>query len=329
MRLSRELHHASIHPHPQTRRLYEVTIDEVAVEAFFSRCSDVGSQHLSYVPYMRLILAAALQDILGPDFVATINAIVRDRATGGFTLSLEGRHDPEDFIKWATAFSHMIGLPNHDSMSNNYYALFSVMDTDNSDSYLRQAYRTFTLHTDGTFVDEPTDWLLMFKMGEVHAAGGRSRLLHLDDWEDLERFIAHPCARRKILYKSPPSKNVAQVVHRPTFFNHGGKPCICFIDQFAHPQNVQEASFLKDLSESMENSAHVLSLELPVGGLVLLNNLFWLHGREAFQKHPQLNRELMRQRGRFHPTLVSTGEVDHVPSEQRVAPDHALVDSPG
>lgn len=49
----------------------------------------------------------------------------------------------------------------------------------------------------------------------------------------------------------------------------------------------------------METDEAVIELELPVGDLVVINNLFWLHGRAAFEKHPDLNRELMRQRGRF------------------------------
>ncbi len=49
----------------------------------------------------------------------------------------------------------------------------------------------------------------------------------------------------------------------------------------------------------MENDESVVELKLLVGDLVGLNNLFWLHGRAAFEKHPELNRELLRQRGRF------------------------------
>src|SRR5699024_11487701 len=74
-----------------------------------------------------------------------------------------------DLVIFATAITHLIGLPNHDAMSGKYYARFTVKHTDNSDSYLRQAYRLFTLHTDGTFVDEDTDWLLMMKMVEENA----------------------------------------------------------------------------------------------------------------------------------------------------------------
>ena len=76
-----------------------------------------------------------------------------------------------------------------------------MKDTDNSDSYLRQAYRLFTLHTDGTFVDEPTDWLLMMKMIEQNARGGESSLLHLDDWKELDKYANHPLANHKFRIK--------------------------------------------------------------------------------------------------------------------------------
>ena len=50
--------------------------------------------------------------------------------------------DSADFVKFGT-----------------YYARFLVKHTDTSDSYLRQAYRLFTMHTDGALVSEATDWL--------------------------------------------------------------------------------------------------------------------------------------------------------------------------
>jgi glutarate dioxygenase len=47
----------------------------------------------------------------------------------------------------------------------------------------------------------------------------------------------------------------------------------------------------------MERSRGTREVPLPVGDLVILNNYFWLHGRAPFQRHPDLSRELMRQRG--------------------------------
>src|SRR5262249_34213073 len=98
------------------------------------------------------------------------------------------------------------GPANRDAMSGSYFARFAVKHTDESDSYLRQAYRTLTLHTDGTFVDERTDWLLMMKMAEQYAEGGESRLLHLDDWSDLARFHHHPRGGHGFTFKGSPSK---------------------------------------------------------------------------------------------------------------------------
>src|SRR5690606_22878479 len=98
-----------------------------------------------------------------------------------FTLSVEGQLSGLDQqVTLGTAVAHLLGLPNFDDMTGNYYACFTVQDSYDSDSYLRQAYRVFTLHTDGTYVKEPTDWILMMKMEERNAVGGESRLLHLD-----------------------------------------------------------------------------------------------------------------------------------------------------
>lgn len=289
-------------PHPQSNRLFHIKLNKEVIAKFLAEVEDRGIsvQRLEYTPYERLIVSSILQDLAGEDFGETLRGIVHDRETGGFTLGLEGvTENTDEYVIFATAITHLLGQPNFDAMSGKYYARFTVKHTDNSDSYLRQAYRLFTLHTDGTFVDEPTDWLLMMKMVEENARGGESRLLHLDDWKELDKFYNNPLGSHKFLYKAPPSKNVSQEVHRATFFKKNDKPCICFIDQFVQPETIKQAQYLKELSDSMENDESVIELELPVGDLVVVNNLFWLHGRAAFEKNPDLNRELMRQRGRF------------------------------
>ena len=141
--------------------------------------------------------------------------------------------------------------------------------------------------------------LLMMKFEERNAVGGESRILHLDDWKELNRFTENPLASYKFTYKSPPSKNEVQTVQRRTFFKLNGKFCICFIDQFVQPETIEQAEYLNDLSASMENSEGTAAIPLPVGDLIMLNNLFWLHGRAPFEKNEHLHRELMRQRGMF------------------------------
>ncbi len=288
--------------HPQTDRLYHIQIDKEAIAKFLAKVEEkgIGVQALEYTPYQRLVISSILQDLVGEDFGEVLRGIIHDRESGGFTIGLEGvTEDTDEYVIFATAITHLVGMPNFDAMTGKYYARFTVKHTDNSDSYLRQAYRLFTLHTDGTFVDEPTDWLLMMKMIEENAVGGESRLLHLDDWKDLDKFANNPLGKHKFTYIAPPSKNVTQTVDRPTFFNVNDKPCICFIDQFVYPETIEQAKYLEELSASLESDESVVELKLPVGDLVVLNNLFWMHGRAAFEVNPELNRELMRQRGRF------------------------------
>lgn len=289
-----------INPSEEHDRLYEIELDGDVLKSFFDEVKSISSQQLDYIPYMRFIVTDKLVSLLDEDFQKAVRGILHDRTTGGFTVGVDGiTSDTEEYVKFSTAFSHLIGVPNFDAMSGNYYARFSVKHTDDSDSYLRQAYRLFTLHTDGTYVDEPTDWLLMMKFGEENAVGGKSRLLHLDDWEELNHFYQHPMASQRLVYKAPPSKNVAKEVFRTTFYERNNEPCMCFIDQFVHPETIDQANYLKDLSTSMENSSATKGIALQEGKLVMLNNHFWLHGREAFEENTELHRELLRQRGRF------------------------------
>lgn len=290
----------SIARHPHHERLCHVTISPDALRGFFMAVKDVDVQNLEYVPFMRFMLARALERAVGDAFALTLRKLVHTRATGGFTLGVQGlTDDHHDFVRFGTAVGYLLGPANHDAMSGTYYARFLVKDTDHSDSYLRQAYRLFTLHTDGTFVDEPTEWLLMMKFSEQNAIGGESRFMHLDDWTERDRFLDDPLATRPLLYKAPGSKNIEAQVERPVFFQSEYGLSMSFIDQFVQPRSAAEANYLHNLSASMEAADATRVVPLPVGDLVVLNNYCWLHGRAPFHKHPALHRELMRQRGVF------------------------------
>lgn len=281
-------------------RLLHLELAASALSGFLEDVKDIDVQNLEYVPFMRFHLAQAMVQRVGTGFDATLRKIVRDRTHGGFTIGLQGLStDSADYVKFGTAIGHILGPGNHDSMSGTYYARFVVKHTDASDSYLRQAYRLFTMHTDGTFVSEATDWLLMMKFEERNAVGGESRFLHLDDWTERDEFLNNPLGSRPFLYKAPGSKNVDEVVERPVFFHGEFGLSLSFIDQFVQPQNLEEASYLKKLSESMEASSGTRTVRLPVGDLVVLNNYFYVHGRAPFHPNEHLHRELMRQRGMF------------------------------
>lgn len=290
----------SIASHPQHHRLRKIELSEDALARFFETVKHIDVQNLQYVPFMRHVLAYELDRALGSSFGVTVSQIARDRLSGGFTVGVQRvTSDSDDYVKFGTAVAHLLGTSNHDAMSGTYYARFFVKDTDASDSYLRQAYRLFTLHTDGTYVEEETHWLLMMKFEEKNATGGESRLMHLDDWKERDDFALDPMGALPIVYKAPGSKNVSVPVERPLFFHSEFGLAMSFIDQFAHPRNITEARFLHAMSDSMERSPATKEITLPAGELVVANNYFWLHGRAPFKRHPGLHRELMRQRGTF------------------------------
>ncbi|MFZ2319837.1 MAG: glutarate dioxygenase GlaH [Pseudomonas sp.] len=293
----------SLQPSPQSPRLLQLSFPAATVQAFLAMVEEWPVQALEYKSFLRFRVARILDDLCANTLQPVLINTLMDRATGGLLINAEGLDhvaQADEMVKLATAVSHLFGRSNFDAMSGQYYARFVVQNVDASDSYLRQPHRVLELHTDGTFVEQDTDYVLMMKIDEQNMEGGNSLLLHLDDWEDLSTFNHHPLARRELRWTAPPSKRVDKDVFHPVFDNDAeGRPIISYIDQFVQPKNFEEGNWLTDLSQSLENSRAKLSVPVPVGSFLLINNHFWLHGRDRFTAHPGLRRELMRQRGYF------------------------------
>ena len=305
-------------PHKSKPRLMVVTLHQETFLKFTYKIKLYNVQAIEYKPFLRFYIAKCLNELTKNTLQSSLLKILKDRSTGAILLQIENSND-EDLrsdkfidlnVLLSTAISHLIGLPNLDSMSGNFYARFSVKNDDNSDSYLRQAHRRMELHNDGTYVKENTDWVIMQKIIESNVEGGESLLLHLDDWEDLEKFYSHPLAKIKIQWGSPASKNVGYKVFHPIFLEEmkDGKPIISYIDQFAEPLNMEQGLFLFELSESLESESTTYKISLHEGSMLIINNYFWLHGRDKFIAHKDLHRELLRQRGVF---VENTGNENH------------------
>tara|TARA_S200000501_G_C20597634_1_gene644448 strand:- start:76 stop:780 length:705 start_codon:yes stop_codon:yes gene_type:complete len=232
-----------------------------------------------------------------------MNQILRDRKTGCFIISpnrVNSKINDVFLIKLSTAISYLIGIPNYDSMAGKYYARFHIKHIDKSDSYLRKAYINMDLHTDGTYVKEITDWLLMAKIEEKNVEGGETTMLHLDDWEHCDRLFNDPAGKKNFIWSSPKSKNINYKVEHPIFSaDQEGRAQISFIDQFPEPQNMEQGNFLQKLSDGLEESKNKIITKLPVGSMIVANNSFWLHGRRPFKENKHLSRELLRIRGAF------------------------------
>ena len=293
----------------KNQRLQVITLSQKTVQTFSEKISQYNVQSIEYKPFLRFFVANSLNQATNNTLGNYLLKTIKDRSTGAVLLECESMDDSSlngiDFIDFnillSTAVSHLIGVPNLDSMSGKFYARFSVKNEDNSDSYLRQAHRRMELHNDGTYVKELTDWVIMQKMLEVDVEGGDSLLLHVDDWQDLDKFYHHPLAKENLQWGSPASKNVGYKTYHPIFLEEQveGQPRMSFIDQFVEPLNMDQGLYLYEMGESLESEANTSNVKLLEGSMLIINNYIWLHGRDKFIAHKNLHRELLRQRGVF------------------------------
>jgi len=295
--------------HKKNQRLQVITLSQKTVQTFAETINQYNVQSIEYKPFLRFFVANSLNQATNNTLGNYLLKTIKDRSTGAVLLECESMDDSSlngiDFIDFnillSTAVSHLIGVPNLDSMSGKFYARFSVKNEDNSDSYLRQAHRRMELHNDGTYVKELTDWVIMQKMLEVNVEGGDSLLLHVDDWQDLDKFYQHPLAKEDLQWGSPASKNVGYKTYHPIFLEEQveDEPRMSFIDQFVEPLNMDQGLYLYEMGESLENETNTFNVKLLEGSILIINNYIWLHGRDKFIAHKNLHRELLRQRGVF------------------------------
>src|SRR5210317_1238344 len=292
-----------ISKHQSSNRIINIQIEDVILENLLEKFSRFDLTAIEYKPFTRFTVAKYLDNLTNNELSKYLNDILRDRKTGCFIISPEkitNKTDDIFLVKLSTAITHLIGTPNHDSMSGKFYARFHVKHEDKSDSYLRKAYTNLDLHTDGTYVKEITDWLMMTKIEEKNVKGGESVMLHLDDWEFCGKLFNNPTGKENFIWSSPKSKNIDYKVEHPVFFqDENGLPQISYIDQFPEPRNMKQGQFLQELSKSLEGSQNKVVTRLPVGSSIVANNYFWLHGRKPFIENQYLSRELLRLRGKF------------------------------
>ena len=293
----------TISNHSKTKRVQIINIKHQDLDRLIFPFKKHTVTSLEYKPFSRFSLAKSLDEVFENKLGIELQKTLNDRNTGTVIIEPEinnKKFDKDFLVKLSTGLAYLVGTPNFDSMSGKYYARFYVKHQDSSDSYLRKAYTNLDLHTDGTYVKEKTDWLIMTKMEEQNVSGGESVILHLDDWEHLDELSKDPVGQENFTWGSPQSKNIEYKVEHPVFSkDKNGKPIISYIDQFPEPKNMKQGLFLQKLSDSLEESKNKIISPLPVGSTIFSNNYFWLHGRKSFHEHTGLSRELLRIRGTF------------------------------
>ena len=225
----------TINSHEKTNRVQVVNIKGEDLDRLIFPFQKHTLTSLEYKPFSRFTLAKSLDEVFENKLGKALVKILKDRKTGTIIIEPEinnKKFDKDFLVKLSTGFAYLVGNPNFDSMTDKYYARFYVKHQDASDSYLRKAYTNLDLHTDGTYVKEKTDWLIMTKMEEQGVSGGESVILHLDDWEHLEELSKNPVGQQNFVWGSPKSKNKIElplpvgstIFSNNYFWLHGRKP---------------------------------------------------------------------------------------------------------
>ena len=150
----------TISDHNNSKRIINIDIEDEIIKKLIFPFNKFDLTALELKPFSRFTIAKSLDDLTDNKLGNLINSILRDRNTGCFIINtsrMNSSYDDTFLVKLSTAIAHLIGTPNHDSMTGKYYARFHVKHEDKSDSYLRKAYTNMDLHTDGTYVKETTD----------------------------------------------------------------------------------------------------------------------------------------------------------------------------
>ncbi|PLU87150.1 MULTISPECIES: carbon starvation induced protein CsiD [Pseudomonas] len=277
------------------------------VRNFIQRGESTTVNDLHFVPYKRYVLAGFLLEELGEGVIEDFKSCLQDYDTGCAILKFGSALSREDSIKVATAVSHLIAEPSIQGPDGGYYGISRIIDDNNPTFKLLYPYADFSLHSDGVFADNPVDWLMMMKLHERNVVGGCSRLLHMADWEDYEHFHNDP--DNQIIRHGLLAKDGRYDVFRKfsslepglsrILYKQAGRRQVKFVDQYVIPSTIAQACFIARFQAALEASRHVEEVALAPGSMIVLNNHFWMHGRSAFERHPQLEREQLRQYGVF------------------------------
>jgi len=299
----KEIPGIEISTNDNSKRIINIKIKEESLNKLIFPFHKFDITALEYKPFTRFTLAKSLDELFSNELSKLIHSVLTDRNTGCLLIIpaiVNKKFNDVFLVKLATGLAHLIGIPNFDHMSSKYYARFFVKHEDQSDSYLRKAYTNMDLHTDGTYVKQHTDWILMTKIEEKNVKGGESVFLHLDDWEHCKELSNDPIGKQNFVWNSPKSKNVDYKIEHPVFSKDSeGRSQISYIDQFPEPKSMDQGNFLQRLSDGLEESKNKVIIKLSVGAAIIANNYFWLHGRKPFKENKDLARELLRIRGSF------------------------------
>ena len=300
-------------------RLRELVLDEELLTHFLIEARQYCLGELIFSPILRCRLAQMILEHLGASLAENISGIIHDPSLGAMVIKIPSSisHNQDDLIRLSTALVHTFGFCQIDDASKEFFHIMNLQHQEQDSkvftNYTMEPYKELHLHVDGVFAPSTPDFLLMGKVKEQGVTGGMTKLLHIDDFEQLDSFVKHPSCKSHYYYRGGKKYNAEYIVMKPLFTSFNNLIYITHSFSTLIPETYSDAEFILSLHKAIESSCGVVTFPLFVSELIILNNHRWLHGRQAFSVNENLDRVLFRMRGMFwenhSPTPVVTNIV--------------------
>ena len=284
-------------PRIQTLRFSDESVQNFAVSSstiplLFSRREKCQQQ-------LREIFASCF----GESCSNAIRAVLGDRSQGAIICpSLESDLDVLErlLIGVAASVGQPYSAPNHSRC-----VVENVLRDlpEKAQSLLRRSpYRVDPLHTDGHGSDEvPEQFIALACTHRKKCIGGESVLLHIDDWEDMDRLSLQVGSQQFYFDFPGGSQGTSQTVQRPIFFDGPGGKRMSFLSGYLR-RTIDSQEPVAEIESSLARamgSASAQQFSLEERSFYLIDNGFWLHGRMPLEKKANMYRRLICLRGSY------------------------------
>ena len=111
--------------HEKSKRIIKIIITNETVDKLIFPFNKFNVSNLEHKPFTRFTVSKSLEDLSNNKLGSFLRSVLKDRNTGCVLIEPEqkiSKIDQNFLIKLSTAITHLVGIPNHDSMSGKYYA---------------------------------------------------------------------------------------------------------------------------------------------------------------------------------------------------------------
>ena len=115
--------------HEKSKRIIKIIITNEIVDKLIFPFNKFNVSNLEHKPFTRFTVSKSLEDLSNNKLSSFLRSVLKDRNTGCVLIEPEqkiSKIDQNFLIKLSTAITHLVGIPNHDSMSGKYYAQFDI-----------------------------------------------------------------------------------------------------------------------------------------------------------------------------------------------------------